>query len=133
MRPVMASLLVRDYDEAIAYFCDKVGFTLVEDSDLGGGKRWVRVGVEGGFCILLAKANTESQSVLVGKQMGGRVGFFLNTEDFDADHARMKGQGVHFIEEPRSMEYGKVVVFEDLYGNRWDMIGKPVAAAQASS
>jgi catechol 2,3-dioxygenase-like lactoylglutathione lyase family enzyme len=125
MRPFMVSLLVRDYDEAIAYYCEKVGFKLLEDTPLGEGKRWIRVGEADGFCILLALARSEPQLSLIGKQMGGRVGFFLNTDNFDADYERMKACGVHFVEEPRYQEYGTVIVFEDLYGNRWDMIGKP--------
>ena len=118
------SLLVRDYDEAIAYYTQKLGFVLVEDADLGGGKRWVRVAPRGAAetSLLLAKAANERQTAQVGDQMGGRVGFFLHTDDFRRDHAAMSAQGVNFVEAPREEAYGTVVVFEDLYGNRWDMI-----------
>ncbi len=118
------SLLVRDYDEAIAYYTQKMGFVLLEDTDLGGGKRWVRIAPRGAAetSLLLARAVNERQGAQVGDQMGGRVGFFLHTDDFRRDHATMSAQGVNFVEAPREESYGTVVVFEDLYGNRWDMI-----------
>lgn len=117
------ALLVPDYDEAIAYFTEKLGFALVEDTALSAEKRWVVVSPgEGGARLLLAKAANEKQRAQIGEQMGGRVGFFLYVDDFDARHARMKSRGVAFVEEPRRETYGKVVVFEDKYGNRWDMI-----------
>lgn len=118
------SLLVRDYDEAIAYYTQKLGFALLEDTPRGGGKRWVRVAPRGAAetSLLLAKAANERQIAQVGDQMGGRVGFFLHTDDFRRDHAAMSAQGVKFVEEPREESYGTVAVFEDLYGNRWDLL-----------
>lgn len=118
------TLVVREYDEAIAWYRDAAGFVVVEDTDLGGGKRWVLVAPEAdGFPrLLLARAQGEAQIARVGDQTGGRVGFFLHTADFDADHARMKTAGVRFLEEPRREAYGSVAVFEDLYGNRWDLL-----------
>ncbi|MBU6371727.1 MAG: VOC family protein [Alphaproteobacteria bacterium] len=116
--------LVRDYDEALAFFVGALGFSCLEDTDLGGGKRWVRVGGPAGGELLLAKATTLAQSARVGDQTGGRVGFFLHTDDFDRDHARMIAAGVRFREAPRTEAYGKVAVFEDLYGAPWDLIGR---------
>ncbi|HJR72533.1 MAG TPA: VOC family protein [Luteimonas sp.] len=120
----MISLLVRDYDEAIAYYTQKLGFVLLEDTPRGGDKRWVRVAPRGAAetSLLLARAVNERQSAQVGDQMGGRVGFFLHTDDFGRDYAAMSAQGVNFVEAPRHESYGTVVVFEDLYGNRWDLI-----------
>jgi catechol 2,3-dioxygenase-like lactoylglutathione lyase family enzyme len=119
------SLLVRDYDEAIAYYTDVLGFELLEDTDMGGGKRWVRVAPLGsgqGSGLLLAKAVNAGQASRTGDQTGGRVFLFLHTDDFQSDYARMKARGVEFLEEPRHEVYGTVVVFEDLYGNKWDLI-----------
>jgi len=117
------TLVVRDYDEAIAWYVDKAGFVLAEDTDLGGGKRWVTVAVSAdGPRLLLAKASGEAQAARVGDQTGGRVAFFLHTTAFDADHAGMRAAGVRFLEEPRREPYGSVAVFEDLYGNRWDLL-----------
>jgi len=118
------SLLVRDYDEAIAYYTQKLGFVLLEDTPLGDGKRWVRIAPRDAAetSLLLARAANERQLAQVGDQMGGRVGYFLHTDDFRRDHAAMSAQGVKFVEAPRYEPYGTVVVFEDLYGNRWDMI-----------
>lgn len=118
------SLLVRDYDEAIAYYTQVLGFDLLEDTDMGGGKRWVRVSPHGddGSGLLLAKAVNVDQSSRVGNQTGGRVFLFLHTDDFQHDYERMKAKGVKFLEEPRHEVYGTVVVFEDLYGNKWDFI-----------
>lgn len=117
------SLLVRDYDEAIAFYVGKLGFELSEDADRGGGKRWVRVTPRGGqTSMLLARAVTDEQRAAVGNQSGGRVWLFLETEDFDRDHAAFLTAGVHFRETPRREEYGLVAVFEDLYGNAWDLI-----------
>jgi catechol 2,3-dioxygenase-like lactoylglutathione lyase family enzyme len=117
------SLLVRDYDEAIAFYVGKLGFELSEDADRGGGKRWVRVTPRGGqTSLLLARAVTDEQRAAVGNQSGGRVWLFLETEDFDRDHAAFLTAGVHFRETPRREEYGVVAVFEDLYGNAWDLI-----------
>ncbi len=121
---VQVSLLVRDYDEAIMFYRDKLGFELVEDSDLGGGKRWVRVRPRGadGCQLLLAKAAAPRQLERVGDQTAGRVFLFLHTDDFWRDYREMRINGVGFIEEPREEPYGTVVVFEDLYGNRWDLV-----------
>jgi len=118
------ALLVREYDEAIAYFTRSLGFDLVEDTDLGGGKRWVRVAPPGsdGAALLLARATTPEQVAQVGDQSGGRVFLFLHTHDFWRDYRAMLARGVDFEEEPRREEYGTVVVFRDLYGNRWDMV-----------
>ncbi|MBB5746909.1 VOC family protein [Brevundimonas variabilis] len=117
------SLLVRDYDEAIAFYVGKLGFDLTEDTDLGGGKRWVRVTPKGGqTSLLLALASTDAQRAQVGDQAGGRVWLFLQTDDLMRDHADWSAKGVHFREAPRHESYGKVVVFEDLYGNAWDLI-----------
>lgn len=114
------TLVVRDYDEAIRYYVEGLGFTLVEDTPQEG-KRWVVVSAGEGASLLLAQAGTDQQRARVGDQTGGRVGFFLTTDDFDRDHARMTEFGVHFLETPRDEIYGKVAVFEDLYGNRWDL------------
>jgi len=122
------ALIVRDYDEAIRFFTQALGFTLVEDTAQDHGKRWVRVAPPGaaGTELLLARAATPSQQDAVGNQAGGRVFLFLRTADFQRDYARMKSQGVRFTEEPRHEEYGTVVVFLDLYGNKWDLIGPRV-------
>lgn len=118
------SYLVKDYDEAIAYFTGVLGFTLLEDEPLGGGKRWVRVaaGGEEGCSILLARASGPEQLAAVGRQAGGRVFLFLETSDFAADHALLQSRGVSFCEAPRREAYGTVAVFIDLYGNKWDLI-----------
>jgi catechol 2,3-dioxygenase-like lactoylglutathione lyase family enzyme len=123
--PQLASvtLVVRDYDEAIAFYTGALGFELREDTDLGAGKRWVIVAPPGaGAALLLARAVTAEQEARVGDQTGGRVGWFLATEDFERDHARMRAAGVAFEEEPRHEPYGTVAVFRDLYGNRWDLV-----------
>lgn len=117
------SLLVRDYDEAIAFFVGMLGFELSEDADMGGGKRWVRVTPRGGqTSLLLARATTDAQREAVGKQAGDRVWLFLETDDLVRDHAAWRAAGVEFRETPRQESYGKVVVFQDLYGNAWDLI-----------
>ncbi|MET9051865.1 VOC family protein [Streptomyces bacillaris] len=121
----LVTLVVRDYDEAVAFYRDALGFDLVEDTDRGDGSRWVVVrpcGAADGTGLLLARAKDGAQEASVGAQAGGRVGFFLHTEDFAADHARMSAAGVRFLEEPRHETYGSVAVFEDLYGNRWDLL-----------
>ena len=123
MRMTLTTLLVADYDAAIAFYVQAVGFSLRENTDLGGGKRWVVVGpAAGGAGLLLAKAADCAQSARIGDQAGGRVMFFLQTDDFARDHARMTVAGVRFAEAPRHEAYGTVAVFEDLYGNRWDLI-----------
>ncbi|WP_422734778.1 VOC family protein [Micromonospora sp. WMMD558] len=120
----LVALVVREYDEAIAFYTERVGFELVEDTPRPDGSRWVVVRPRGAreTAILLARASTPEQRTRVGNQTGGRVGLFLYTEDFAADHARMSAAGVRFLEEPRHEAYGSVAVFEDLYGNRWDLI-----------
>jgi catechol 2,3-dioxygenase-like lactoylglutathione lyase family enzyme len=125
------ALLVRDYDEAIAWFIRVLGFSLLEDAPLAGGKRWVRVGPPGAreCCLLLARAATPEQVAAIGRQSGGRVFLFLHTDDFGRDHAVMKARGVRFVEEPRHEPYGTVAVFEDLYGNRWDLVERRPPAA----
>lgn len=131
-RLAMIAVLVRDYDEAIAWYRDALGFVLLEDADRGGGKRWVRMAPAGNaaFSLLLARAATPAQQAAVGNQHGGRVGFFLHTDDFARDHARLSGAGALFEEVPRHEEYGTVVVFRDLYGNRWDLIQPSPAASE---
>ena len=121
---VQITLLVRDYDEAIAYFTDALGFTLIEDTVMSPTKRWVVVApnADSGARLLLAKTVGPEQQAAIGNQFGGRVGFFLHTDNFARDHARMQAGGVHFIEAPRQEPFGAVAVFEDLYGNRWDLI-----------
>ena len=118
------TIVVDEYDRAIDYYTNILGFTLTEDTVLSPDKRWVTVrpGTQGAS-ILLAKAATGEQSSRIGNQTGGRVGFFLHTDTFDADYARMKAAGVVFIDQPRTEDYGKVIVFVDLYGNKWDFIG----------
>ena len=118
------ALLVRDYDEAIAYYAGVLGFALLEDTPLGGGKRWVRVAPPGAgeTSLLLARAEGPAQLAHVGDQAGGRVGFFLHTDDFARDHAALQARGVRFLEPPRTEAYGTVAVFADLYGNRWDLL-----------
>lgn len=118
------ALLVRDYDEAIAYFTQSLGFELIEDSPQGPGKRWVVVAPPGSreTRLLLAKAADPRQLQAVGNQSGGRVFLFLHTDDFQASYAAMRARGVRFCEEPREEPYATVAVFEDLYGNRWDLL-----------
>lgn len=118
------AMVVADYDEAIAFYTGALGFALVADIDLGGGKRWVLVAPAGdrGARLLLAQANGPEQAGRVGDQTGGRVGFFLETDDFARDHTAYKARGVRFLEEPRHEPYGTVAVFTDLYGNKWDLI-----------
>ena len=122
-RLAAVSLLVRDYDEAIAFYVGKLGFDLVENTDMGGGKRWVTVRPRGGdTALLLAKATTPEQAARIGDQAGGRVWLFLETDDFVRDHKAWLAAGVTFREAPRHEAYGVVAVFEDLYGNAWDLI-----------
>lgn len=119
----LVALVVRDYDEAIGYFTGALGFTLREDSPQPDGKRWVVVEPPGGqTALLLARAVGARQEAFIGDQHGGRVGFFLNVDDFAAAHARMTAAGVEFEAEPRTEVYGTVAVFRDLYGNRWDLL-----------
>lgn len=124
MQISMLAIIVRDYDEAIAYFTGVLEFALIEDTAMGAGKRWVVVAPpEGqGSRLLLARAATDAQKARVGDQTGGRVFLFLTTDDFARDHRRMVSRGVKFIEAPRHEVYGMVAVFEDLYGNKWDLV-----------
>ena len=123
-RIATVTLLVRDYDEAIAFYCGKVGFALTSDTTLEPGKRWVTVEPPGanGLSLLLAKADSPAQAARVGDQTGGRVWLFLHTDDFARDHDAMRARGVRFTEAPRTESYGTVAVFEDMYGNKWDLI-----------
>ena len=119
----LVTLVVHDYDDAIDFYVRKLGFKLAEDTDQGHGKRWVVVQPPGSPSgLLLAKATDARQADRVGDQTGGRVMLFLETDDFERDHGRMMAAKVHFIEPPRHEAYGTVAVFEDLYGNRWDLI-----------
>jgi catechol 2,3-dioxygenase-like lactoylglutathione lyase family enzyme len=122
-RIATVALVVADYDEAIAWYRDSLGFTLFEDVDLGGGKRWVTVGPTGGGTrLLLAEAKDEAERAAIGNQTGGRVFLFLETDDFERDHRAMSERGVGFREAPRYEAYGTVAVFADLYGNLWDLL-----------
>lgn len=122
-RLTLTSILVRDYDEAIGFYVEKLGFELREDTLLEAEKRWVVVGPLGSAGgLLLARAVGDQQCLAVGNQGGGRVFLFLETEDFARDHATYLQRGVRFIEQPRREPYGTVAVFEDIYGNRWDLI-----------
>ncbi|MBD0842952.1 VOC family protein [Streptomyces sp. TRM68416] len=124
-RIALVTLVVDDYDEAIRFYTEALGFRLVEDTPRPDGSRWVVVepgSADQGTALLLARAKGDAQHARVGDQTGGRVGFFLHTDDFGRDHARMLAAGVTFLEEPRHERYGSVVVFQDLYGNRWDLL-----------
>ncbi|GGJ30043.1 VOC family protein [Streptomyces brasiliensis] len=124
-RVALVTLVVGDYDEAIRFYTEALGFRLAEDTPRPDGSRWVVVepGPEStGTGLLLARAKDVDQRARVGDQTGGRVGFFLHTDDFAREHARMLAAGVAFLEEPRHEPYGTVAVFQDLYGNRWDLL-----------
>jgi catechol 2,3-dioxygenase-like lactoylglutathione lyase family enzyme len=119
------ALVVRDYDEAIDFYCNKLHFTLVEDTyQPEQDKRWVVVSPPGsnGATLLLARASTPQQAAFIGNQAGGRVFLFLSTDDFWRDYQAMLEAGIHFVREPKRADYGTVAVFEDLYGNLWDLI-----------
>ena len=120
----LITYLVREYAEATVWFQNALGFKVFEDTDMGGGKRWVVVGPDTpqGARFLLAKATTPEQIAATGMAAGGRVAFFLHTDDFHGEHRSMLKAGVKFLEAPRQEPYGTVAVFEDLYGNRWDLI-----------
>lgn len=122
-RIALVTMVVADYDEAIAWYTGKLGFALLDDIDQGN-KRWVVVGPTDGSAaaLLLARASNEEQRSRIGNQTGGRVGFFLNTDDFWRDHAAMIERGVEFLETPREEPYATVAVFRDLYGNTWDLL-----------
>ncbi|OON59720.1 hypothetical protein B0920_20775 [Massilia sp. KIM] len=123
------ALVVRDYDEAIAFYVDRLGFTLLQDTyQPEQDKRWVLVappgseGDPGAASILLARATNEEQARFIGDQAGGRVFLFLRTDDFWRDYRRLQAAGVEFVREPKEADYGTVAVFVDLYGNRWDLV-----------
>jgi catechol 2,3-dioxygenase-like lactoylglutathione lyase family enzyme len=122
----LVSLVVREYDEALAFFVGRLGFELVEDRFIPEqAKRWVVIkppGAEQGAHLLLARASSPEQAAHVGNQTGGRVFLFLHTDDFWRDHARFKRQGIEFVRDPAEQPYGTVAVFKDLYGNLWDLI-----------
>jgi catechol 2,3-dioxygenase-like lactoylglutathione lyase family enzyme len=122
-RLALVALIVPDYDEALAFFVGRLGFELREDSELGGGKRWVRIGLPGASSeVLLSRAVGDAQTAAIGNQGGGRVWLFLETEDFDRDFAAFTAAGVKFEVPPRDEPYGRVAVFQDPWGNRWDLI-----------
>mgnify|MGYP005832298725 CR=1 FL=1 len=123
-RIAIIALLVRDYDEAIAFYTDKLGFVLIEDTKLSEAKRWVRVAPKGAkdCCLLLAKAANKEQGKRIGNQTGGRVFLFLFTDDLKRDYQRMLEKEINFVRPPERRKYGEVAVFEDLYGNLWDLI-----------
>jgi catechol 2,3-dioxygenase-like lactoylglutathione lyase family enzyme len=126
----LVTFVAREYDEAIGFFVGKLDFELVEDTNMGDGKRWVVVaptsgstsGLNSGASLLIARAVTDAERASVGNQAGGRVAFFLNTDNFDRDFANWSARGVKFREQPRHEVYGTVAVFEDLYGAPWDLI-----------
>ena len=126
----LVTFVAREYDEAIGFFVGKLDFDLVKDTDMGDGKRWVVVaptsgstsGLNSGASLLIARAVTDAERASVGNQAGGRVAFFLNTDNFDRDFANWSARGVKFREQPRHEVYGTVAVFEDLYGAPWDLI-----------
>lgn len=116
------AVLVPDYDKAIGFFTAALGFDLLEDTDLGNGKRWVRVGPSGAQTAFLLARAVDEQKAAIGRQGGGRVWLFLQSSDFQTDYTRMLSKGVHFEEPPRQEPYGTVAVFQDPWGNRWDLI-----------
>jgi catechol 2,3-dioxygenase-like lactoylglutathione lyase family enzyme len=135
MHVELAAIVVDDYDDAIAFFVDALGFDLIEDTPSltndGRAKRWVVVRPpDAQTGILLAQADGEQQRKVIGKQAAGRVGFFLRVGDFDAAYTRMLAAGVRIVGEPRTEPYGRVVVFEDVAGNRWDLLGPGEGAAR---
>ena len=122
---IHVALVVRDYDEAIDFYCHKLHFTLVENTyQPEQDKRWVVVAPPGsnGASLLLARASTAEQEAFIGNQTGGRVFLFLSTDDFWRDYQEMLSSGIHFVREPKNATYGTVAVFEDLYGNLWDLV-----------
>ena len=119
----LIAILVPDYDDAVAFFCGTLGFDLLEDTDMGGEKRWVRVAPKGAQTEFLLARAVDDQRDTIGKQGGGRVWLFLRSDDFDRDYAAFRAKGVQFEEDPRMEPYGPVVVFRDPWGNRWDLLG----------
>ena len=120
----MITVVVDNYDEAIEYYTTALGFSLIEDTKMSETKRWVVIAPDenSGAQLLIAEATSDEQRAAIGNQTGGRVGFFLYTDNFDRDYARMQEHNVAFTEEPRHEEFGKVIVFADKYGNKWDFI-----------
>lgn len=119
----MVAIVVDDYDKAISHYCDDLGFKLIEDTKLDQTKRWVVLSTGStGLNILLAKASNDAQVAAIGNSTGGRVAFFLYTNDFDQTYSNYLDRGIDFTEQPRNEKYGKVVVFKDAYGNKWDLI-----------
>ena len=118
------ALLIPDYEEAKEYYAESLGFAITEDSDLGAGKRWVVMKPRGpdGSAIVLAEAKTEEEKRLIGNQGAGRVWLFLHTDDFDRDYQAYRQKGIQFLEEPRHEPYGTVAVFQDKFGNKWDLL-----------
>lgn len=118
------TIVVKDYDEALAFFIDKLSFRLVEDTKLSDEKRWVLITPQGSgnCCILLAKAANDQQAKAIGNQTGGRVAFFLHTDNFQRDFEKLRQNKIHIVRQPEVQPYGMVAVFEDLYGNHWDLI-----------
>ena len=129
------TLLVKEYDEAIKFYCEKLEFQIVEDTRLSDDKRWVLICPPGGkdCCLLLAKAANERQVASIGNQSGGRVFLFLFTEDFWRDYNKMINRNINFIRPPKEENYGLVAVFEDLYGNLWDIVQHHQAGATSFS
>lgn len=123
-RIVQFALIIKDYDEAIDFYTNKLGFKLIEDTKLSEHKRWVRIAPKGSgdCCIVLAKASDDEQKSRIGNQAGGRVFLFMNTDNLERDYLNLKNNQVKIIREPVSEAWGKVLVFEDLYGNLWDLI-----------
>ncbi len=134
-RLALTTLVVVDYDEAIDFFTRALRFELREDTPLAAGKRWVVVAPRGSgpeaAGLLLARASDDAQFRAVGEQAGGRVAFFLHSDDFDDDFRHMLAHGVQFLEAPRQERYGRVVVFADVYGNRWDLLGPAAASVES--
>ncbi|MBX2844910.1 MAG: VOC family protein [Saprospiraceae bacterium] len=120
----LVSIVVPDYDKAIEFYTEKLGFVLKENIDMGRGKRWVvvRPSGSGGVSLLLAKAKNNAEMAAIGNQTGGRVFLFLHTDDFWRDYKNYQANGIHFLEQPREEAYGTVVVFQDQFGNKWDLI-----------
>ena len=119
----MIAIVIDEYDRAISHYVNDLGFTLIEDTALSADKRWVVVAPsENGARILLARASNENQRAAIGNSTGGRVGFFLYTSEFTQTFQNFQSKGIEFLESPRQEEYGQVVVFKDMYGNKWDLI-----------
>jgi len=122
LRIASVTLVVDSYERGLAFYRDVLGLRLVSDLAMGGGKRWVVVEGPSGARLVIAEASDERQRAAIGNQTGGRVGFFIETDNFTGDHQRLKQAGVRFLEEPRHEPYGSVAVFEDPFGNKWDLI-----------